>query len=78
MVELWRTENATSLSPSLPPSSAVLSPQASTDSGAGALDLERSRQMNGELQSRIAELEAQLQSAWALGLSDDPPPGYVA
>ncbi|KAJ7173583.1 hypothetical protein C8R46DRAFT_1083216 [Mycena filopes] len=41
-------------------------------------DLERSRQQNDALQSRVVELEAQLQSAWAQGLSNEPPPGYQA
>ncbi|KAF7317757.1 hypothetical protein MKEN_00863500 [Mycena kentingensis (nom. inval.)] len=44
----------------------------------GASDLERSRQLNDQLQNRIVQLEAQLQSAWAMGLSDEPPPGYAA
>jgi hypothetical protein len=30
------------------------------------------------LNARIRELEAQMGSAWALGLTDDPPPGYTA
>jgi hypothetical protein len=29
------------------------------------------------MQERIAMLEGQLQSHWALGLSDDPPPEYL-
>jgi hypothetical protein len=58
--------------------SAVSPSQASTHGSSAVVDLERSRQQNDELQSRIAELEAQLQSAWALGLSNEPPPGYVA
>ncbi|KAJ7132239.1 hypothetical protein C8R44DRAFT_46137 [Mycena epipterygia] len=56
----------------------VLSASQGSTRDAGALDLERSRQQNDALQSRIVQLEAQLQSAWALGLSNDPPPGYVA
>ncbi|KAJ7476633.1 hypothetical protein FB451DRAFT_1557442 [Mycena latifolia] len=30
------------------------------------------------LRARIRELENQMHSAWALGLSDEPPPGYTA
>ncbi|KAJ7921125.1 hypothetical protein B0H13DRAFT_1866949 [Mycena leptocephala] len=30
------------------------------------------------LRARIGELETQMRGAWALGLSDDPPPGYTA
>jgi hypothetical protein len=30
------------------------------------------------LRARIRELETQSHGAWALGLSDDPPPGYTA
>ncbi|KAJ7045106.1 hypothetical protein C8F04DRAFT_1067721, partial [Mycena alexandri] len=33
------------------------------------------REIEG-LNSRIRELEAQRRSSWALGMSDDPPPGY--
>ncbi|KAJ6521153.1 hypothetical protein DFH09DRAFT_1426074 [Mycena vulgaris] len=40
--------------------------------------LETARQRNEALVARIQELEGQLQSAWALGLSDDPPPGYTS
>ncbi|KAJ6535101.1 hypothetical protein B0H19DRAFT_1323333 [Mycena capillaripes] len=32
---------------------------------------------NEELRARIQILEEQLQSQWALGLSDEPPPGYL-
>ncbi|KAF7354070.1 F-box domain-containing protein [Mycena venus] len=32
---------------------------------------------NEELRARIQTLEQQLQSQWALGLSDEPPPGYL-
>ncbi|KAJ7754691.1 hypothetical protein DFH07DRAFT_822948 [Mycena maculata] len=38
--------------------------------------LDESRARNEQLAARIRELEGQMQSAWALGLSDDPPPGY--
>jgi hypothetical protein len=79
MEELRRTPNiSTSGSGSAWSSSAVSPSQASTHGSSAVVDLERSRQQNDELQSRIAELEAQLQSAWALGLSNEPPPGYVA
>jgi hypothetical protein len=39
--------------------------------------LEAARERNEQLLARIQELEADLRSAWALGLSDDPPPGYM-
>ncbi|KAJ7209120.1 hypothetical protein GGX14DRAFT_453188 [Mycena pura] len=35
------------------------------------------RTQNGALQARIRTLEEQLQSQWALGLSDEPPPEYL-
>jgi hypothetical protein len=40
----------------------------------------RTTEPDGEvaLRARISELEAQMRGAWALGLSDDPPPGYTA
>ncbi|KAJ7065316.1 hypothetical protein C8F01DRAFT_1125136 [Mycena amicta] len=70
------TTHSTSMSPS--PASAV-----STSPGGSSVDtiashLEQSRLLNDRLQSRIVDLESQLQSAWARGLSDEPPPGYVA
>ncbi|KAJ7142505.1 hypothetical protein C8R44DRAFT_193244 [Mycena epipterygia] len=34
------------------------------------------RDRNEALTARIRELEAQMESPWALGLSNDPPPGY--
>ncbi|KAJ7898598.1 hypothetical protein B0H14DRAFT_3424394 [Mycena olivaceomarginata] len=39
-------------------------------------ELDAARQRNEELLARIRDLEAQMESAWALGLSDEPPPGY--
>jgi hypothetical protein len=39
--------------------------------------LDTSRDQNAILGARIAELEAQMHSRWALGLSDEPPPGYT-
>ncbi|KAF8182426.1 hypothetical protein K438DRAFT_1975557 [Mycena galopus ATCC 62051] len=36
--------------------------------------LEAARERNEALAARIRDLEAQMQSEWALGLSDDPPP----
>lgn len=39
--------------------------------------LEASKQRNERLAARIRELEAQMQSDWAMGLSDEPPPGYA-
>jgi len=75
MEELRRSGDASSVQGSSETKSPVFAPsQPSTADN----DLERSRLQNDALQSRIAELEAQLQSAWALGLSNDPPPGYVA
>ncbi|KAJ7282013.1 hypothetical protein C8J57DRAFT_88011 [Mycena rebaudengoi] len=53
----------------------VFSSEAPLDSSAA--DLQRSRQLNDDLQRRIVLLEGQLQSAWAQGLSNDPPPGYI-
>ncbi|KAJ7746765.1 hypothetical protein DFH07DRAFT_588534 [Mycena maculata] len=58
-------------------SSGSLSSSDAPSMDSSSSDLERSRQKNEELQHRINELEEQLQSAWALGLSNDPPPGYV-
>ncbi|KAJ7737797.1 hypothetical protein DFH07DRAFT_93095 [Mycena maculata] len=46
-------------------------PDASSDG------LAQARRQNEALQERIRTLEAQLQSQWALGLSDEPPPGYL-
>ncbi|KAJ7613175.1 hypothetical protein FB45DRAFT_1036701 [Roridomyces roridus] len=34
------------------------------------------REQNATYQARIRELEAHMTSPWALGLSDEPPPGY--
>jgi len=39
--------------------------------------LQQARQQNEALQERIRALEGQLNSRWALGLSDEPPPGYM-
>ncbi|KAJ6514724.1 hypothetical protein DFH09DRAFT_1196134 [Mycena vulgaris] len=39
--------------------------------------LGQARQQIQALQERIHTLESQLQSQWALGLSDEPPPGYL-
>ncbi|KAJ7614392.1 hypothetical protein FB45DRAFT_1008634 [Roridomyces roridus] len=38
--------------------------------------LQVSRAQNDVLAARIRQLEEQMQSDWALGLSDEPPPGY--
>ncbi|KAJ7458074.1 hypothetical protein FB451DRAFT_1508419, partial [Mycena latifolia] len=43
--------------------------------GEGAL--EEANQHNEALQERIRVLETQRRSQWALGLSDEPPPGYL-
>ncbi|KAJ6537408.1 hypothetical protein DFH09DRAFT_1042496 [Mycena vulgaris] len=40
-------------------------------------DIARLRERNEMLMARIRELEEQAESPWALGLSDEPPPGYV-
>ncbi|KAJ7083548.1 hypothetical protein C8R44DRAFT_822358 [Mycena epipterygia] len=40
-------------------------------------ELDMARRRNDELMERIRELETQMNSAWALGLSDEPPPGYT-
>ncbi|KAJ7131392.1 hypothetical protein C8R44DRAFT_774770 [Mycena epipterygia] len=40
-------------------------------------ELDLARRRNDELMERIRELETQMNSAWALGLSDEPPPGYT-
>ncbi|KAJ6537412.1 hypothetical protein DFH09DRAFT_1178149 [Mycena vulgaris] len=40
-------------------------------------DTARLRERNEMLMARIRELEEQAESPWALGLSDEPPPGYV-
>jgi len=82
MEELRRTRDFSSASGSSSafsvPESSALSPSQASTHDTSALNLERSRRENDALQSRIAELEEQLQSAWAQGLSNEPPPGYVA
>ncbi|KAJ6479180.1 hypothetical protein DFH09DRAFT_1313098 [Mycena vulgaris] len=40
--------------------------------------LAAARERNEALAARIRELETQMHSEWALGLSDEPPPGYTA
>ncbi|KAJ7451392.1 hypothetical protein FB451DRAFT_1284374 [Mycena latifolia] len=47
----------------------------SGENGAGALD--DANQGDEALRERIRMLESQFQSQWALGLSDEPPPGYL-
>jgi hypothetical protein len=42
-----------------------------------SLGLQQAKQQNEALQERIRALEEQLNSQWALGLSDEPPPGYL-
>ncbi|KAJ7142981.1 hypothetical protein C8R44DRAFT_974429 [Mycena epipterygia] len=39
--------------------------------------LEAAKERNEMMAARIQELEAQMHSEWALGLSDEPPPGYT-
>ncbi|KAJ7620850.1 hypothetical protein DFH06DRAFT_1482452 [Mycena polygramma] len=61
-------------------SGVVSSPSASESALSGTTDgsgLAQARQQNEALQERIRALEQQLQSQWALGLSDEPPPGYL-
>ncbi|KAJ7605052.1 hypothetical protein DFH06DRAFT_1150724 [Mycena polygramma] len=43
----------------------------------GPSDLESAIREIAGLNNRIRELELQRRSSWALGLSDDPPPGYT-
>ncbi|KAF8139388.1 hypothetical protein K438DRAFT_712966 [Mycena galopus ATCC 62051] len=50
---------------------------ASTGSESRTAAILRLQERNEMLTARIRELEAGLQSPWALGLSDEPPPGYV-
>ncbi|KAJ7110941.1 hypothetical protein C8R44DRAFT_742716 [Mycena epipterygia] len=44
-----------------------------SDTGSGSRDPEM---VIREMAARIRELEAELESPWARGLSDEPPPGY--
>ncbi|KAJ7152385.1 hypothetical protein C8R46DRAFT_1121169 [Mycena filopes] len=51
---------------------------AESANGASGADLQQARQQNEALQERIRALEGQLNSQWALGLSDEEaPPGYL-
>ncbi|KAJ6558853.1 hypothetical protein DFH09DRAFT_1162640 [Mycena vulgaris] len=66
------------------PSAVGRSPHSIYDSASGLPEtedggrtLEQARHQNQVLQERIRTLESQLQSQWALGLSDEPPPGYL-
>jgi hypothetical protein len=52
-------------------------PASSTGYGSPSTVIVRLRERNERLAARIRELEAVLDSPWALGLSDEPPPGYV-
>ncbi|KAK7055710.1 F-box domain-containing protein [Favolaschia claudopus] len=61
-------------SPPKSPSSAGLS---NTHTDGTESGLAEAREQNAALEQRIRELEGQLQSRWALGLSDEPPPGYM-
>ncbi|KAJ6624902.1 hypothetical protein B0H10DRAFT_1942861 [Mycena sp. CBHHK59/15] len=58
-------------------SSSSLPSSVASSQDTSVTDLERSRQQNEVLQGRITRLERELQSAWALGLSNEAPPGYV-
>lgn len=42
-----------------------------------SVGLQQAKLQNEALQERIRALEGQLNSQWALGLSDEPPPGYL-
>ncbi|KAJ7469982.1 hypothetical protein B0H11DRAFT_2283646 [Mycena galericulata] len=55
----------------------LLSTRSTTTTQSGSTDHDLSlRERNEMLRARIRELEEQLRSPWALGLSDEPPPGY--
>ncbi|KAJ7433307.1 hypothetical protein B0H11DRAFT_2122412 [Mycena galericulata] len=55
----------------------LLSTRSTTTTASGSTDQDPSlRERNEMLTARIRELEGQLKSPWALGLSDEPPPGY--
>ncbi|KAJ7508732.1 hypothetical protein B0H11DRAFT_1901534 [Mycena galericulata] len=55
----------------------LLSARSTTTTGSGSTDHDLSlRERNEMLTARIQELEGQLRSPWARGLSDEPPPGY--
>ncbi|KAF8173183.1 hypothetical protein K438DRAFT_1772282 [Mycena galopus ATCC 62051] len=47
-----------------------------TTESANSEAMSQLRERNEALSARIRELEAQMESPWALGLSDEPPPGY--
>ncbi|KAF7344931.1 hypothetical protein MVEN_01655600 [Mycena venus] len=62
------------------PSSAHISTPPNNGTGShsdGEGTLEQARHQNEVLQMRIRTLECQLESQWALGLSDEAPPGYL-
>ncbi|KAJ6496066.1 hypothetical protein C8R45DRAFT_984878 [Mycena sanguinolenta] len=48
----------------------------SNDAGTDSDAMSELRQRNEVLAARIRELEGHMNSPWALGLSDEPPPGY--
>ncbi|KAF8129403.1 hypothetical protein K438DRAFT_876927 [Mycena galopus ATCC 62051] len=56
-------------------SSATSGPRSGSESD--SLGLQQAKLQNEALQERIRALEEQLNSQWALGLSDEPPPGYL-
>jgi hypothetical protein len=58
----------------IPPNGSIL--RRNLDTATSQLDAARAH--NDQLIARIQELEAQMQSSWALGLSDEAPPGYTA
>ncbi|KAJ7509146.1 hypothetical protein B0H11DRAFT_2217548 [Mycena galericulata] len=53
----------------------VFSSRSGLSGGPGSPDADMASQLR-EMTARIRELEAQIQSPWARGLSDEPPPGY--
>ncbi|KAJ7352170.1 hypothetical protein DFH08DRAFT_80437 [Mycena albidolilacea] len=68
----WQLQAQGATSPSV--TSRSEAPSGSEDDSVG---LAQARLQNEALQQRIQALEEQLQSRWALGLSDEPPPGYL-
>jgi BMFP domain-containing protein YqiC len=68
----WQLQAQGATSPSVTSRS-----EAPSGSEVDSVGLAQARLQNEALQQRIQALEEQLQSQWALGLSDEPPPGYL-
>ncbi|KAJ7852786.1 hypothetical protein B0H14DRAFT_2759332 [Mycena olivaceomarginata] len=68
----WQLQAQGAASPSVTSRS-----EAPSGSEVDSVGLAQARLQNEALQQRIQALEEQLQSQWALGLSDEPPPGYL-